>query len=157
MKKLIIIIFFLAFVASANAQIKFKIGTDAATGKVIKYTHMETRFKDGAPIELIGKISFHEVANENNDAVPVNATALAKKAVESFTENYSCVNRYIDTTTKLYLNAENVGAVLLTDYLRDKAINSYPATANGDPLSKLVEGICKEVINIRKANGEFTN
>lgn len=157
MKKILTIVFALCSLATFAQQLKFKIGTDAATGKVIKYTHIETRFQNGSPIELIGKISFHEVANENNDALPVNATALAKKAVESFTENYSCVGRYIDTTTKLYLNAEDVGAVLLTDYLRDKAVNSYPSTAGADPLSKLVEGICKEVINIRKANGEFTN
>lgn len=142
---------------TASAQIKFKIGTDAATGKVIKYANVEMRFQAGRPIEVIGKVTYHEVANEADDAIPVNATEPAKRAIQGYNENFSIIDKFIDPATNLYVDSSDPLAVALPDHLAAKAINSYPSTNNGDPLSKLIEGICKELFVIRKLNGEFSN
>lgn len=144
--------------------IRFNVGTDPLTGKKQKYTNVEIRFQYGAPIEFIGSMSFHEV--NDDPASSIGTTERQKKAVESYMDNYSTVGRFIDSVTKLYLpglqdltDPQNPvpypNAMLLTDYLELKAVNTFPSTAGGDALWKAMEGVCREMIAIRKANGEL--
>lgn len=136
------------------AQIKFNIGIDALTGKRLKYANNKVEIRDGQPLEFKGRISFHEAGNDA-DAIPLNQTQSAKRAIETIDDYYNTNGRLINTTTKLYVAPGTIGAVSLEIYLQDKALNSYPGVANADPFWKVIEGVCKEVIAIRQANGEL--
>lgn len=142
------------------ATIRFNVGTDPISGKRIKYTNDEIRIKGGMPIEFIGKITFHEL--NDNPAVPTGQTRNEKRVVEEYTENFSTVNKFIDSVTKLYVpglvdgnNDPIPNAIALGEYLESKVINTFPGVAGGDQAWKFDEGRCKEMIAIRKANGEL--
>lgn len=153
------------------ATIKFNVGTDPVTGKKQKYTSVEVRFQYGVPIEFIGSMSFHE--NNDTPAVPGGTTERQKKSVESYMENYpgailgkSLDQQWMNSVSKLYLPGPNdltdpenpvpyPNAVLMSDYFQNKLINTFPNTGGGDALWKGIEGICKEMIAIRQANGEL--
>lgn len=153
------------------ATIRFNIGTDPVTGKKEKYTSTDVRFQYGVPIEFIGSMSFHEV--NDDPAVPGGTTARQKKAVESYMENYpgailgkSFDQQWIDSVTKLYLpgpddltDPENPvpypNAVLMSDYFQNKVLSTYPGVGGGKMLWEAIEGLCKEMIAIRQANGEL--
>jgi hypothetical protein len=136
------------------ANIKFNIGVDASTGKRLKYEHRNIDVVDGQPTKLIGVISFHE--QNDAEAIPANSSIIAKRSIESYRDDYVTVGRLINPTTKLYVSPGTPGAVSMEVYLQDKAINSFPNVANADPFWDLIEGVCKEIIDIRKANNEFT-
>lgn len=148
------------------ATIKFNISNDAVTGKKMKYTNQEVRMQYGIPIEFIGTISLHEV--NNDPAIPAGTDERSKRTVSSYTENFSLVNKHIDSVTKLYaydvngtwMSADLVtpvpnAVVSLSEFFETKAINTFPQVAGADPLWSLIEGLCKEMIGIRKTNGEF--
>lgn len=163
MKKLFVSILILCAFTCYSQQIKFNISTaDPVTGKKMKYTSTDIRIQYGTPIEFIGAISFHE-ANDD-PAIPSGSTGQAKKVVEAYMESYSTHGRMINSVTRLYVSSltDSVGApianhVTLSSYLALKAYNSYPSTAGSDPIWKGMEGICKEMIAVRKANGEFVD
>lgn len=136
------------------ANIKFNIGTDSSTGKKLKYEHKKIDITDGQPVNLVGVISFHE--QNDAEAISANSSFIAKRSIESYRDEYVTVGRLINPNTKLYVSPGTPGAVSMEVYLQDKAINSFPNVANADPFWDLIEGVCKEVIDIRKANGKFT-
>lgn len=155
MKKFLVFLFVLVSVA-AESQIRFNVTTaDPVTGKRIKYTNVEVRFQYGQPIEFIGSISFHET--NDDPATPSGNTVQAKRVVESYMEDFSTNGKFIDPATKLYVAQDAVGAVALGSYLANKAYNSFPGTVGGDGFVKGIEGLCKELFVVRKANGEFVN
>ena len=65
--------------------------------------------------------------------------------------------RKIHNTTLLYLpdDTVNPNAITLAEYFRTKAINTFPGVANADPLRDVAEGILRQVILIKQANGEM--
>lgn len=157
-----IILVFVCFLAIAQPP-RFNVTTtDPVTGKKIKYTNQEVRFRNGNPIEFIGTISFHE-SNDNN-ATPSGSTAIAIRATQSYTDIYSTAGRFINSVTRVYVdgvvdaNGDPIpNAVSLESYLGLKAYNSFPQTAGSDAVWKGLEGICKELFLVRKANGEFVD
>lgn len=142
------------------ATVRFNVGIDPLTGKRQKYTNVEVRFQYGAPIEFIGSMSFHEV--NDDPAVNVGTTERQKRATQPYMENYSTLDKFIDSVSKLYVtgltdqNGDPIpNAVRLDVYLETKAINSFPGVAGADQLWKGLEGVCKEMIAVRQANGEL--
>jgi hypothetical protein len=141
------------------AQITFNVGNDTLTGKRIKYTNNEVRIKNGIPIEFNGVISYHEV--NDNPAIPDGNTERQKKVVQSIVDFFQTNGLFIDSTTKLYVpefdgnSVATVGAVSLGSYLENKAANSFPGVAGSDPFWEVIKGLCKEMIDVRKVNGEF--
>lgn len=142
------------------ATVKFNIGNDPVTGKKMKYTNVEVRFQYGEPIEFIGSISLHEV--NDDPALPAGTDSRSKKAVESYMENFQTRGLFIDSVSKLYVAGLTDGngdpipnAIALGLYLEQKAINTFPGVAGADPLWQGIEGVCKEMVAIRQANGEL--
>lgn len=160
------------------ATIKFTVGTDPLTGKKQKYTNNEVRIRNGIPIEFNGTMSFHEL--NDDQATPPGSSERQKKSVESYTENFA-INSitptknpdgllHIDSVTKQYVEMIDGGGYVLqsdmvtppanpvmslADYFALKALNSFPGTAGSDPLWGGIEGLCKEMIAIRQANGSL--
>jgi hypothetical protein len=141
------------------AQIRFNVGNDLLTGKKIKYTSLDITLKNGFPTNFTGLLTYHEV--NDDPAVTIGSTERQKKATSSTYENYQVSGKFIDSTSKLYVSqfdgngVPTVGAISLESYFENKAINTFSSVAGGNPLSTLVEGLCKEMIDIRKLNGEF--
>lgn len=153
------------------ANIKFNVGNDPVTGKKQKYTSVEVKFQYGVPIEFIGSMSLHEVNDDS--AVPAGSLANQKRAVESRMENYPGAilgkpldQQYMDSVTRLYLLGPNdltdpenpvpyPNAILMSDYFQNKVLSTYPGVGGGKMLWEAIEGLCKEMIAIRQANGEL--
>lgn len=144
------------------AIIKFNVvANDPVTGKKVKFklTFLGIN-EEGSITAIAGILSFHE-ANDDN-AIPVNATIQAKRVVESYEIIYQVADKIIDSVTKLYLpslvdgnNDPIPNAVPLSTYLSTKVINSYPGVGGGDQAWKFYEGVAKEIIAVRQANGEL--
>lgn len=151
------------------ATIKFNVtANDPLTGKKVKYTNTEIRFQYGAPIEIMGAISLHET--NDDPAVPPRTDSRSKKSVESYSDYFTTRDKFIDTVTMLYakqiadlswvLESDGVTPITnpvlrLDQYFEQYIINSLPGVAGGDRLWEVSEGICKQMMNVRKANGEF--
>ena len=151
------------------ATIKFNItNNDPVTRKRMKYNNTEIRFQYGAPIEISGAISLHEI--NDSPAVPAGSDSRSKKAVESYSDYFTLLDKFIDTVSLLYavknandewvLQSDGVTPVVnpvlsMAQYFEQYIINTLPGVAGGDQLWEISEGICKQMINVRKANGEF--
>jgi len=144
-------------------EIKFTVtASDPVTNKRVKYTSRDIIFKNGLLTDFAGVISLHE--NDDSPAIPAANDSRSRKAVESYTDVYTLTGKFINSVTKLYVVGLTDGngnaipnAVSLESYFSLKAWNTFPSTGASDPLWKGLEGACKEMIAIRKANGEFIN
>ncbi|MCE2934691.1 MAG: hypothetical protein LW845_01570, partial [Flammeovirgaceae bacterium] len=67
--------------------------------------------------------------------------------------------RKIHGTTLLYLpeNTTNPNAITLKEYFRTRTINDFPGVSGGDPARDFAEGLLRQMILIRQANGELPN
>lgn len=154
----------LVTVTGFSQEVKFKVtNTDPVTGKRVIAFLQDVRFgADGYPTEVRYIVTLKEV-NETTDAIPLDNTERAKRAVESYEEvfyiaaNPNFNQRKIHNTTLLYLpdNTVDPNAITLQEYFRTKAINTFPGVANADPLRDVAEGILRQVILIKQANGQM--
>jgi len=141
------------------AEVKFKItNNDPVSGKrMIAYLTSAPLSVGGFPLFVQYLVKLKEV-DESTDAIPAGNTDRAKQAVASFeSAQYAINGRKISSITKLYLpdNTVDVNAITLQDYFANKIVTSFSGVGGSDPLSKLAEGILREVISIQQANGEL--
>lgn len=140
-------------------QVKVKISNaEPNTGKklIAILTNAPLR-RFGYP-EIVQWQEYIKEVDESTDAVPPNSnerTASLYKQGEEKTFNVN--ERKISSTTRLYLPEDtvDVNAITLKDYFATKVINQFPGVAGGDQAWKFAEGILKEVIAIKQANGEM--
>jgi hypothetical protein len=140
--------------------IKHKIcNNDPASGKkLVAYVQAVPFGPAGNPYHV--EIVVHAKENdEETEATPPGTTERDKQRVQPWTELFTISSgRRIDPITKLWdYDGSNQSAVELDAYFRDKLINTLPGVGGNDPLSKMCEGILREVINIKQANGEWPN
>lgn len=140
------------------AQVQCNVSSnDPVTGKKIKaqLTGAPIGF-GGYPSHVTYKLIFKET-DDNTDAIPSGPTEREKKAVSSYEETFQIDTRLISSTTKLYLpyDSQDVNKISLQDYFANKVINTYSGVGGGDASWKFAEGLLKEVVAIKQANGEL--
>lgn len=162
MKKFVLLFSFIAIAISAYSQVEIKrkiTDSDPVTGKkMIAYLTLIMVDGRGVPLNVSYKVKYKE-ANETTDAVPPTNYVTTGKAYQPFDEFYTIGKRKISSTTLLYLQDDTVdpNAITLEDYFATKTILSYPGVSNGDQFWKVAEGVLRQIILIRQANGEYPN
>ncbi len=160
MKKLITILFVMAAVAANSQEVRFRISNnDPVSGKrIIAFLTNAPLGRDGTPLFIQYLVTLKEV-DEVTDAIPSGTTKRAKRAVESYEETFVIDDRKIHGTTLLYLpeNTTNPNAITLKEYFRTRTINDFPGVSGGDPARDFAEGLLRQMILIRQANGELPN
>lgn len=140
------------------AEVKFKItNNDPVTGKrMIAYLTGAPLGVGGYPSHVSYLIRLKE-NDENTDAVPPNNTDRTKKAYQSYEEKFHINGQKIKLSTKIYLPEETQDpeAITLSEYFATKIISTLPGVGGGDQAWKFAEGILREVILIKQANGEM--
>lgn len=156
MKKILFIALLFTTALSYGQNVSFRVtNADPVTGKRIVYTSLQVTFTNGAPTEFVGLLSYRE--SNDSPALPNGTTLAQKRAVESYSESYTCANKYINGSTLVYVSDSDPNAVRLDEWLRTRTVGSLPGTGGGDILSGFIQGLCKQMILIRKANGEFVD
>jgi hypothetical protein len=139
--------------------IKRKIcNSDPASGKkMVAYFQSAPLGPDGYPYHIEMVVRLKE-ADEETEAAPPGTTERDQQRVSPYTEIFRVDSRMIDPTTKVWDTAgSNPSAIALTQYWADKVLNTFPGTAGSSPLKDLCEGMLREVIEIKHANGEWPN
>ncbi len=163
MKKVITIIFLFAtaFCFGQN-PIRVNAGTDTVdiggVTTIIKYKAELTAMPfDGYGSPMFVQYLLRRYAFDGNTELTPSGNDVDRELLTAKEVTFN-ISGYINTVTKK-LSKTNGGAnqVLLSNYLKDKALNSYPGVANGDPLSDLIEGILREVVAIKQTNKQLNN
>jgi len=160
MKHTFITLLLLISVACHGQEVKYKVtNNDPVTGKrMLVYLTGAPLKGNGAPDHVTYLVKLKE-ADDSSDAIPINSTERAIKAVSSYEERFEINDRKISSVTRLYLprNTQDPNAITLQDYFATKVISSFPGTNGGDQAWKFAEGILREVVLIKQANGEMPN
>lgn len=161
MKTLIVFLLSVS-ITLAQSVIKVNAGTDtvniAGVSMIIKHKahHTLTIFDEfGAPLRVMYILKAY--AFDGTTELGPSGSDVDRELIKAREVSFEITGRYINTVTKKYTNGGGQNEVLLSEYLRTKAINTYPGVANADPLSDLVQGILREIISIKQANKELNN
>jgi hypothetical protein len=138
------------------AQIKRKVtDLDPTTGKkIIAFLTNAPIGEKGNPIFINYLLKYKE-ADESTD--PTGNDDLLRSIYTVREYRFEINQRKISSSTLLYLLDDTVdpNAISLEDYFANKAINTFPGVNNGDAAWKYAEGILRQVILIKQANGEL--
>lgn len=155
MKTIFVLLLVFAFGVS-QAQVIVNGGTDALTGKRIKVHLNQAVVNAEGYWEYINyTVRYYETDN-TTEVVPAG-TDLQKRAVEKIEQGFSLVDRYIDSSTKLFIasDSDNPNKILLSQYLLTKAINTFDGVAGGDNSFKFHDRYFKEIITILRLNNKI--
>jgi hypothetical protein len=140
------------------SQVKHRITTnDPATGKRLIAELLVAPFgRFGYPLFVQYLVTVKET-DEVTEATPPNQTDRGKRLVQAYEERFEINDRKIHSSTLLYLpdNTTNPNAITLAEYFRTHALNTFSGVNGDDQLDILARGILREVIQIKKANGEL--
>jgi hypothetical protein len=157
-KNLIIIFLFAAFAAVGQHEVRFKVtNSDPVTGKrMIVFLTGAPIGAQGYPVQIIYMVRLRE-SDEVTPAAPANNTERAKRAVQEYEEIFYINERKIDSTTLLYLpdDTTNPNAITLADFFRTKSLNSFPGVSGNAPVRDFAEGLLRQMVLIKRANGDF--
>lgn len=157
MKNTLTILLLFAVALCFGQKIKINAGTDSVLN--CKQKAILTGFSINEQ-GSVGHISYilRKVSNDGNTELNNTFGSDPKKRLYADVEYvFQTGGVWINTTTKVILS-DTTGVspkARLQDYLKIKAINSYPGVANADPLWELIEGVFKEVIQIRQNSGQL--
>lgn len=159
MKKITMILGALLLTVISYAQeVKFKVtNSDPVTGKrMIVFLTNAPIGAEGYPLQIQYLVKLKE-ADETTDAAPADGSIRAKRAVETYEESFFITDRKINSTTLLYLpdDTTDPNAITLKEYFRTKVISSFPGVGGGDPFRDIGEGLLRQMVAIRQANGEM--
>ena len=138
------------------AQVKVNItNNDPVTGKKIKAQLTNMPFGFGGFPKIVQYLEVLKEVDDTTDAIPSGNTEREKKAVMQSEQTFVIDKRTIHKTTKVYVAVDDPNAITLEEHFATKVINTLPGVGNADQSWKFVEGVLKEVIAIRQANGEL--
>ncbi len=137
-------------------EIKRKVtDLDPTTGKkIIAFLTGAPLGGNGHPIHITYTLKYRE-NDESTDATGNNDLLRQIYTVREY--RFAINGRKISSTTLLYLPDDTTDptAVTMSDFFTTKAINSFPGVANGDQAWKFAEGLLRQMILIKQANGEL--
>lgn len=151
MKTIIALLLFVSVACLGQTTIKVPAGTDSVLN--VKQKAILT----GMSLNQYGTLNhvtyiIRKVTLDGNTELNVTGSETKRKLYEDKEYNYQIGGVWIDPSTETIL-PDTTGITpkqLLSEYLRLKAINTYPGVANGDPLWELVDGILRKIIQIRQ-------
>lgn len=162
MKTIIALLLFACSIAVAQNPIRVSAGTDTVVinGQTIfaklKAQLTTQGYNAAGELQLIGFVIKYYDASGNN-ALNVVGSDHKKLLYKDYEETFSTAGKWINTSTKKILKDTTgvVNKARLTDYLRVKAMNSFPGVSNSSPVSLFIEGVLKEIIAIKQASKEL--
>lgn len=156
MKSLITFAFAFMLIAASGQEIKVNIGLDTLTNTRMKAESPNFSFDGrGNLIHVTYLVKKYQL----NNTTPVSETGseTRRQLLSAREYRFEVGGKWINTSTKAILS-DTTGITpkaRLDNYLRTKAVNSFPGVAGNDPLSKLLEGLFKEIIAIKQASKEL--
>ena len=154
MKKLIILFSLIAVVSFG--QIKVNIGLDTLTNTKMKAELTGMSFTSNGALDHVTYI-VRKYALDNTTLANAYGSETKRDLLSAKEYNFQVNGKYINTSTKVILS-DTLGVTpkaKLSDYLRLKALNSYPGVSNGDPAWEFIEGILREIIAIKQASKQL--
>lgn len=143
---------------TALGQIKVNIGLDSLTNTKMKAESPNFSF-DGSGNLLHVTYLVKKYQLDNSTEVSIAGSETKRYLLAAKEYRFDVGNQWINTSTKAILS-DTTGVSpksKLSDYLRSKAVNSFPGVAGGDSVAKLLEGLFKEIILIKQASKQLPN
>lgn len=142
------------------ATIRVNVGTDTERNKKVKADFNYMILGDNGQPNKIGYFLRYYELDNNTLSTSSGNNVLQRKLYDIVEDSFS-FDGVIDSGSKVYTSLTDEtgsiipGAIDVKTYFENFAINELPGVGNSDPYWKTAQGILKEVISIRQANGEL--